>query len=131
VTTGQYVRAHAARDRIHRAYAELFSRTGASVLVTPTLGCEAFEHGSTHPAQIGGRPIEPPWTDWCGFLYDANLAGLPACAVPVGLGDDDLPVSVQVLGMRGDDGAVLAAAEAVERLVGIRPGPNGPPADTA
>ena len=62
-------------------------------------------------------PIEPPWHDWCGFLYDANLAGLPACAVPVGLGDDGLPVSVQLLGLRGHDGAVLAAAEAVERLV--------------
>ena len=123
VTTGDYVQANTARERIHRAYAELFSRTGASVLLTPAVGCEAFEHGATHPSEIGGVPIDEPWLDWCGFLYDANLAGLPACAVPVGLGDDRLPVSVQVLGMRGHDGAVLAAAEAVERLVGfdVRP----------
>ena len=117
------MQAKIARERIHRAYAELFARTGASVLLTPTLGCEAFEHGATHPREIGGIPIDEPWLDWCGFLYDANLAGLPACAVPVGLGDDRLPVSVQLLGMRGHDGAVLAAAEAVERLVGfdVRP----------
>jgi Asp-tRNA(Asn)/Glu-tRNA(Gln) amidotransferase A subunit family amidase len=123
VTTGDYVRANIARERIHRAYAELFSRTGASVLLTPALGCEAFEHGATHPREIGGMPIDEPWLDWCGFLYDANLAGLPACAVPIGLGDDRLPVSVQLLGMRGRDGAVLAAAEAVEALVGfdVRP----------
>jgi Asp-tRNA(Asn)/Glu-tRNA(Gln) amidotransferase A subunit family amidase len=37
--------------------------------------------------------------------------------VPVGLGDDGLPVSVQLLGLRGQDGVVLAAAEAVQRLV--------------
>jgi Asp-tRNA(Asn)/Glu-tRNA(Gln) amidotransferase A subunit family amidase len=117
VTREQYVSAEMARETIHRAYVDLFDRSGASVLLTPALGLEAFAHGSTHPAQIGGSPIEPPWLDWCGLLYDANLAGLPACAVPVGLGDDGLPVSVQVLGPRGSDGAVLAAAEAIERIV--------------
>jgi Asp-tRNA(Asn)/Glu-tRNA(Gln) amidotransferase A subunit family amidase len=119
VTTGQYVQAQIAREQIHRAYVELFARTGASVLLTPALGCEAFEHGTGHPHEIGGIPTDPLWLDWCGFLYDANLAGLPACAIPVGLGDDELPVSVQILGLRGHDGAVLAAAEAVERLAGF------------
>jgi Asp-tRNA(Asn)/Glu-tRNA(Gln) amidotransferase A subunit family amidase len=125
VTTGEYVQAQLMRERIHRAYVELFDRTGASVLLTPTLGCEAFEHGAAHPSEIGGTPIAPPWLDWCGFLYDANLAGLPACAVPMGLGDDHLPVSVQLLGLRGQDGAVLAAAEVVERFAGFhfRPDP--------
>jgi Asp-tRNA(Asn)/Glu-tRNA(Gln) amidotransferase A subunit family amidase len=123
VTAAEYVQAQVLRDRIHRAYVDMFGRNGASVLLTPALGCEAFEHGSAHPAEIGGVPIEPPWTDWCGFLYDANLAGLPACALPVGLGDDNLPVSVQLLGLRGHDGAVLAAAEAVERLVGFDTSP--------
>jgi len=126
VTTGRYVQAEMWRERIHRAYIDLFDRTGASVLLSPTLGCEAFGHGVRHPAEIGGAPIEPPWHDWCGFLYDANLAGLPACALPVGLGDDQLPVSVQLLGGRRGDGAVLAAAEAVERLVGFDERPPPP-----
>jgi Asp-tRNA(Asn)/Glu-tRNA(Gln) amidotransferase A subunit family amidase len=119
VTTGEYVMANMFRERIHAAYVDLFERAGASLLLTPTVGCEAFEHGVTHPAEIGGVPITAPWFDWAGFLYDANLAGLPACAVPVGLGDEQLPVSVQLLGVRGDDGAVLAAAEAVEQIVGF------------
>jgi Asp-tRNA(Asn)/Glu-tRNA(Gln) amidotransferase A subunit family amidase len=126
VTAEQYVRAEMAREPIHRAYADLFDRSGASVLITPTLGLEAFAHGLAYPPDIGGVPIEPPWLDWCGLLYDANLAGLPACAVPVGLGDDGLPVSVQVLGPRGSDGAVLAAAEAIERLVDFSARPAEP-----
>src|SRR3954447_11884029 len=117
VSTGEYVRAQVRREEIHGAYADLFARTGASVLLNPTLGCEAFAHGTLSPPELGGAPLDPLWHDWGGFLYDANLAGLPACAVPVGLGDDGLPVSVQVLGPRGHDGAVLAAAETIEQLV--------------
>jgi Asp-tRNA(Asn)/Glu-tRNA(Gln) amidotransferase A subunit family amidase len=123
VTCEAYVGAQMARETIHRAYVDLFERTGASVLLTPTLGLEAFPHTLSHPDQIGGVAIEPPWLDWCGFLYDANLAGLPACAVPIGAGDDGLPVSLQVLGLRGADGEVLAVAEAIERLVGFDPRP--------
>ena len=126
VTREQYVSAQMAREPIHRAYVDLFERSGASILLTPTLGLEAFAHGSPHPERIGGLPIEPPWLDWGGLLYDANLAGLPACAVPIGLGDDGLPVSLQVLGPRGSDGAVLAAAEAIERLVDFSARPLEP-----
>jgi Asp-tRNA(Asn)/Glu-tRNA(Gln) amidotransferase A subunit family amidase len=119
VSAREYISAQMTRERIHRAYADLFERTGASVLLTPALGCEAFAHGSMGPAMIGGTAIESPWHDWCGFLYDANLAGLPACAVPIALSDGGLPIALQVQGPRGADGAVLAAAEAVERLAGF------------
>jgi Asp-tRNA(Asn)/Glu-tRNA(Gln) amidotransferase A subunit family amidase len=131
VTSDQYVRAQAARDGIHQAYADMFARTGAEVLLTPALGCEAFPHGSTHPAAIGGVEIVPPWLDWAGFLYDANLAGLPALALPIGFGDAHLPVSMQLLGPRMSDGRVLAIAEAVERLLGRMPAPPEPAALTA
>lgn len=131
VTTGDYVQAQVMRDHIHRAYVDLLERNGASVLLTPTLGIEAFEHGVSHPSEIGGEPVDPDWHDWGGFLYDANLAGLPACAVPVGLGDHGLPVSVQLLGLRGRDGAVLAPAEAVERLVAFHFRPDVPPTPSA
>jgi Asp-tRNA(Asn)/Glu-tRNA(Gln) amidotransferase A subunit family amidase len=121
VTLRAYVSAQMQREQIYRAYVEMFERTGATVLLTPAVGCQAFPHGSTRPTDIGGTPIEAPWEDWCGFLYDANLAGLPACAVPIGIGDAGLPVALQVLGPRGADTAVLDAAEAVERVAGFKP----------
>lgn len=119
VTAEQYIRAQFAREHIHRAYADLFARTGATALITPALGCEAFPHGLGHPEAIGGVAITPPDFDWAPFLYDANLAGLPACALPMGLGDDGLPVSMQVLGMRCADDRVLAAAQTVESVLGF------------
>ena len=112
-----FVAAQHAREHIHRAYLELFDRTGASVLVTPTLGCEAFGHGRRWPDRIGNTEILPPWVDWAGFLYDTNLAGFPACALPIGLGDEALPVSLQILGRRGEDRRVLAVAERLEEII--------------
>jgi Asp-tRNA(Asn)/Glu-tRNA(Gln) amidotransferase A subunit family amidase len=106
------------REVILEAYRALFDRNNSGILITPTLGCEAFPHGSIHPHQIADTPIELPWLDWAGFLYDANLAGLPACAIPMGLGDNGLPLSLQIMGPVGSDDEVLRVAEAIEALIG-------------
>ena len=109
--------AHIRRDAITRAYEEMFQRNGANVIVTPTLGCEAFHHGQSFPEVIGDTNIEMPWIDWAGFLYDANLTGMPACAIPMGIGDQGLPLSVQVMGRMGSDGEVLQVAQYLESLI--------------
>ncbi len=116
-TLAEFLEAQYARERIHQSYVDMWNRTGARVMLTPTLGCAAFPHGRTWPERIGGTAIEPPWVDWAPFLYDANLAGFPSCALPMGLGDEGLPLSLQVIGKRGDDGGVLAAAELIEELL--------------
>ncbi len=110
--------ANAQRDVIRKHYRKLFERNDGQILLTPTLGCEAFPHGKIHPQKIGETEIELPWLDWASFLYDANLAGLPACAIPMGLGDEGLPLSLQVLGPEGSDYEVLRVAESIERLIG-------------
>ncbi len=105
------------RREILTAYTNLFRRNHCQVLVTPSLGCEAFPGHRTHPARIGDRDITYPWLDWAGFLYDANLAGMPACSIPMGLGDEGLPLGLQVIGLPGMDRAVLSAAETIEQLI--------------
>jgi len=131
VTAEDYVYAQFERERLHRAYLELFARTGASVLVTPTLGCEAFPHGTNHPLTIGGVDVSALWMDWAPFLYDANLCGYPAASIPIGFGDDGLPIGLQIMGLRARDGAVLAAAELFEAIVGARSWPPDPWAHAA
>jgi aspartyl-tRNA(Asn)/glutamyl-tRNA(Gln) amidotransferase subunit A len=44
----------------------------------------------------------------------ASLCGLPACAVPVGMDEDGLPIGVQVIGRQGADELVLDVAELIE-----------------
>jgi Asp-tRNA(Asn)/Glu-tRNA(Gln) amidotransferase A subunit family amidase len=45
-----------------------------------------------------------------------NLAGLPVVAMPMGLTDDGLPLSVQFVGRAYGDGALIALASEYERL---------------
>lgn len=106
------------RKTIGEHYAALFERHETQIMITPTLGCEAFPHGTIHPHKIDDTHIELPWLDWASFLYDANLVGMPACAIPMGLGDEGLPLSLQILGPVGSDYEVLRVAEAIEKLIG-------------
>jgi len=114
----EFDQAQAHREVIRQHYADMFERNGSCILITPALGCEAFPHGSIHPHKIDDTHIELPWLDWASFLYDANLAGLPACAIPMGLGDEGLPLSLQILGPHGSDDEVLRVAAAIEALIG-------------
>jgi Asp-tRNA(Asn)/Glu-tRNA(Gln) amidotransferase A subunit family amidase len=45
----------------------------------------------------------------------ANLTGIPAVSLPVGLSGDGMPIALQLQGAWGDDGLLLDAAEALER----------------
>ncbi len=123
ISDERFEAAQAQREPIAAAYRSLFERTGAAALLTPSLGCEAFEHGRIHPESVGGVPIGYPWLDWAGFLYDANLVGMPACAVPMGFGDEYLPLSLQIQGQVGDDVRVLEIAERIEGVIGSAPHP--------
>ena len=86
------------------------------LLLTPTMECTAFEHGRETPASIGGVPVGEFFDDWCAFMYPFNLTGQPAITVPMGLGDNGLPVGLHIVGRRFDDPLVLRAAAAWERL---------------
>ena len=50
----------------------------------------------------------------------ANLTGIPAISVPVGLGSDGLPIGLQLQAAWGRDALLLDAAEALERSNGRR-----------
>jgi Asp-tRNA(Asn)/Glu-tRNA(Gln) amidotransferase A subunit family amidase len=78
--------------------------SGLDVLLTPSAPGEA-------PAGLSatGDPVfNRVWT----FL------GLPCVALPCGTGPQGLPLAVQVVGRRGDDSRVLAAAAWMERVLG-------------
>jgi Asp-tRNA(Asn)/Glu-tRNA(Gln) amidotransferase A subunit family amidase len=110
--------AHSHQREIFNAYSAMFDRSHSNILITPTLGCEAFDGSLTHPAWIEQKEITYPWLDWAGLLYDANLTGMPSCSIPMGFGESGLPVGLQIMGRPGHDLEVLDAAEAIEKIIG-------------
>ena len=82
------------------------------VLVTPGLAQTAIpaEGGFDRVAPIafdkGGR-----FTPWTPIF---NLTGQPAVTIPAGFGTDGLPLSVQLVGRRGDEATLYALAAQIE-----------------
>ena len=104
------------RRAVHDAYAAMFKKHRCQLLITPTLGCEAFDSQLMHPPRIENTNIRLPWLDWAGFLYDANLVGMPACTIPIGLGAEGMPVGSQIVGAPGCDLHVLKVASEIEAM---------------
>jgi aspartyl-tRNA(Asn)/glutamyl-tRNA(Gln) amidotransferase subunit A len=72
------------------------------VLLMPTTPHAAFAHGSRAPATQA---------DFTGL---ANVAGLPALALPSGRDASGLPVSVQIVGPAGSEPALIALARQLD-----------------
>jgi aspartyl-tRNA(Asn)/glutamyl-tRNA(Gln) amidotransferase subunit A len=72
----------------------------------------------TGPFKIGEKaddPLEMYLADL--FMTGANLVGIPAISVPVGLSDDDLPVGLQLMAPQRKDRELLALAKETEALL--------------
>jgi aspartyl-tRNA(Asn)/glutamyl-tRNA(Gln) amidotransferase subunit A len=53
------------------------------------------------------------------FTVPASLAGLPGLSVPAGLGDDGLPLGLQLLGRPFDEETLLRVAGVMEQAAGF------------
>jgi amidase len=84
------------------------------VLVTPVVASPPPAAGaltgqgylSTLRVAAAGVPFTQAW----------NLAGLPALAVPIGIGPDRRPRSVQMIAKPGDEGVLLGLAQQLEHF---------------
>ncbi len=95
------------RAELRARTAELFTAVDVLLLPVATDGPPTVGH----PDDGGSGPIRDSVLPWTVL---ANLCGLPACSVPVGLDDDGLPVGLQVVGAAGTDARVLDVAEQLQ-----------------
>jgi aspartyl-tRNA(Asn)/glutamyl-tRNA(Gln) amidotransferase subunit A len=58
------------------------------------------------------------------FTVSANLAGLPAISLPVGLDHDGLPLGMQLMAAPFAEERLLAAAQSLESLLPQLPEPH-------
>ena len=95
------------------------------VLVMPPAMTTAFPHCEPGvPLSVDGR--QGDYFGQGAWLAMANMAGLPALAVPAGCDADGLPTGVQLIARRWNEAGLLAAARALEGA-GVLPGFRAPP----
>jgi aspartyl-tRNA(Asn)/glutamyl-tRNA(Gln) amidotransferase subunit A len=99
-----YGKAQKVRTLILRDFASAYER--CDVLLSPTSPTTAFELGAK------ADPLAMYLNDVC--TIPSNLAGHPAISVPFGVGDDGLPVGVQVMAPALDEVTMFRVAAALE-----------------
>lgn len=77
------------------------------LLLCPTTPTTAFDIG---------REVSDPTVNYLEdiFTVQANIAGIPAVSIPMGIHPDGLPMGLQLMGASGDDMEVLAMAQWIQ-----------------
>ena len=107
----QYLQAQRVRRAAVLEFDELLARV--DLLVLPATFAEAppiAAADAVHSSEVLRRRTVP--------TAPFNLLGLPAVSVPCGFTDSGLPVGLQIVGRRGEDRLVLAAAHLYEQSAG-------------
>lgn len=106
-----YNQARRVRYTVAQAVAQRFQEV--DFLLTPTSPTAAFKIG-----EKSQDPVALYLSDLCTVL--ANLASIPAVSLPAWLNEAGLPVGVQLMAPRGEDGRLLAAARLYEDAAGMK-----------
>jgi Asp-tRNA(Asn)/Glu-tRNA(Gln) amidotransferase A subunit family amidase len=110
------LRAARLRTLLRHAVAEAFEQV--DVIAWPTVPAVAPPLARPEVELPSGRHGVDPANVRAGGL--ANLTGIPAISVPVGLSPDGLPIGLQLQAAWGREALLLDAAEAIERANGRR-----------
>ncbi len=105
-----YLRAQKVRARIAEDFRLAFEEVDA--ILTPATPSAAFALG-----EKSGDPVEMYLNDI--FTVTANLAGLPALALPAAQDANGLPLGLQVIGKALDEESVFAVSSALEKAAGF------------
>jgi aspartyl-tRNA(Asn)/glutamyl-tRNA(Gln) amidotransferase subunit A len=99
------------RHQANRAMTAFFETY--DLLLTPTTATTPFIAEGPPPDTIAGRPVAGG-AGFIPFTYPFNFTGHPAASLPAGLAKNGLPVGLQVVAPRLQDGLLLAVSAAFE-----------------
>ncbi len=106
-----YLKAQKVRRLIYNDFQDAFNKVDA--ILTPTAPSTAFAIG-----EVAQDPITMYLNDV--FTIPASLAGLPGVSVPAGLGEDGLPLGLQIIGKSYDEETVFKVADIIEKSANFK-----------
>jgi amidase len=116
LTAFEVHRASAARSAWYRTVRRLFE--SYDYLLLPTAQVFPFDARTHWPKEIAGRAMDS-YHRWMEVVIPATMAGCPAMNVPVGFGENGLPMGMQIIGPNHGELAVLQLAFAYEQATGF------------
>ncbi|MCX5583328.1 amidase [Streptomyces erythrochromogenes] len=112
MTAGDYLRAQRARTLVRQAWMDMAATV--DVIAAPTVPMTAVDSGRT-TVTWGDGTMESVSDAYVRLSAPANVTGVPALTVPVGLDPQGLPIGMQLMGRPFDEATVLRAGHAYER----------------
>ncbi|HSZ53751.1 MAG TPA: amidase family protein [Caulobacteraceae bacterium] len=116
----EWLAADEARARLKQSVARVFEN--CDLILAPVTPTAAFRHD--HGPLLAARRIVAsdgrrlPYLETFDWIALATLCDLPSTVVPAGRTGEGLPIGVQLIGAPRKDAATLAAAGAVEAVLG-------------
>ena len=103
-----YLKAQKIRSLIRQDFDNAFKDVDA--IITPTTPTAAFKKG---------EKSKDPLSMYLNDVYtiSANLAGVPAISLPVGLTESKLPVGMQIIGNAFSESKILSIAYDFEKII--------------
>ena len=130
ISYAERARMQAAFNTTSRAFGAFFEDW--DIILTPITALPTPRIGTTEYLTISDNPDVLDWFGnlWRNFAYTplANLCGIPAISLPLGVQDNGLPFGIQALARQANDGLLLQLAAQIERAIegrwngGRRPG---------
>jgi amidase len=112
VTGEALYKASETRSRWYARAARLFETYDA--LILPSAQVWPFPAAWDWPKAINDQRMDS-YHRWMEVVIPASLAGLPALALPCGIGPDGLPMGMQMIGPTGSDARLLGMGQAYHR----------------
>ena len=117
-TAEDVARAELAHAAISRRFHQFFNQV--ALIISPAISITPRPWRELFPQEIDGQPLRS-YFHWLALAYGVTLSGHPAVCLPAGRDVAGMPFGLQIVGPRGGDAFVLAAAGALERVLPPRP----------
>ncbi len=112
----EYLWAQALRERLRREVAGALLHVDLIALPTTAKTALPVSESDERTGRLDAQGVRA----MCRYTFLANLTGLPAGTVPVGLDPDGLPIGLQLVGDAWDEASVLACMAELERCGAAR-----------
>ncbi len=113
-------RMQAAFNTTSRGFGAFFEKW--DIILTPITALPTPKVGTTEYLTIRDNPSVLDWFEnlWRNFAFTplANLCGIPAISLPLGMHENGLPLGIQAQAKQANDGLLLQLAAQIERAIG-------------